>query len=535
MIHFLMDIEKLGYLDALRMLAERAGVEIPAPEDQSFRQRAEREALLYKINTAAAAHFYLNLMESPKGKHARAYLLNRGITTGSIRKFGLGYAADDWEDLWRRLSSKGFSAEALSASGLFRKGREGPYDLFRNRIVFPIFDALGRVVAFGGRVMDDSQPKYINSPENAVYTKGRHLYALNFAKKSKEPDLIIVEGYMDAIAMHQAGVDNAVAALGTALTAGQAQLARRYTEQIVVGFDADVSGQEAALRSLDILVDKGCHVTVLLIPDGKDPDDYIRRNGPDRFRDLVRRAIPLMDYKLLMAERRATQQGDLDILAYQDEACGVLASEPNPIIRELYAVKVADKLGVPSEVVVREVDRRRNRSAQSAATESLRDRLARRQEQAEAKPSEPFPEDALRLLCVLMTQPDRIEHLRMAPEMEDFPPGVVRDLAQMVLEENTAATGGVSALISLAGDARWGERRIADEIARISFEVEAMDGPDVLGEAANTYLTRIRRERLQARKAEIVAAIAQDPDASGKSELKEELLDIDVQLRQFRG
>ena len=205
-IHFIMDIEKVGYLDAYRRLADRAGVHIPEPEDAGYRKRAERETLLYKINAAAAAHFYLNLTESPKGKAASAYLARRGITGGTIRKFGLGFAADDWEDLWKRLRNKGFDAEVLSGSGLFRQGRDGPYDLFRNRIMFPIFDALGRVVAFGGRVMDDSQPKYINSPESAVYTKGRHLYALNFAKKSKEGSLIIVEGYMDAIAMHQAGV-----------------------------------------------------------------------------------------------------------------------------------------------------------------------------------------------------------------------------------------------------------------------------------------------------------------------------------------
>ncbi len=534
-IHFIMDIEKVGYLEALRLLADRAGVQIPAPDDPSFRQRAEREALLYKINTAAAAHFYLNLMESPQGRRARDYLIKRGITTGSIRKFGLGYATDDWENLWRRLRDKGFATDALAASGLFRQGREGPYDLFRNRIIFPIFDALGRVIAFGGRVMDDSQPKYINSPENAIYTKGRHLYALNFAKKSKEPDLIIVEGYMDAIAMHQAGVENTVAALGTALTANQAQLARRYTEQVVIGFDADPSGQDAARRSLDVLVAKGCQVTVLLIPDGKDPDDYIRRNGPDRFRDLVRRAVPLMDYKLLVAERQATSQGDLDILAYQDEACRVLASEPNPIVRELYAAKVAEKLGVASETVMREVDRRRSRVDSSAASDSLRDQLARQQEKTDGKSPVPVPVDALFLLCILATQPDLTDGMRVAPQPDDFPLGVIRDLAAAVLDQETLAVGGVSALISMAGDGRWGDHRIADEIARLSFEVDVTAEPDELVEAANEYLARMRRERLLARKSEIVAAIAEDDATANKAELKEELLDIDVQLRQFRG
>ena len=317
-IGFIMDVEKIGYIDALRLLAERSGVRIPEPDDANYRKRAEISAQLYKVDAAAAAHFFLGLTESPGGKAAREYLGKRGIASGTIRRFGLGYAADDWSDLWRHLRNKGFTAEILEKSGLFKQTNDKIYDLFRNRIMFPIFDALGRVVAFGGRVMDDSQPKYINSPENAIYTKGKHLYALNFAKKTKEPALIIVEGYMDAIAMHQAGVDNAVAALGTALTQSQAQLARRYSEHVIIGFDADASGQEATLRSLDILAAKGCHVTVLQIPEGKDPDDYIRRNGADRFKDLVRRAMPLMDYKLLSSERKSMRDGTLDILTYQD-------------------------------------------------------------------------------------------------------------------------------------------------------------------------------------------------------------------------
>jgi DNA primase len=184
-IHFIMDIEKIGYLDALRLLAERAGVHIPEPDDAGYRKRAERETLLYKINAAAAAHFYLNLTESPGGKAARAYLARRGITGGTIRKFGLGYAADEWEDLWKRLRVKGYDADALSGSGLFRQGRDGPYDLFRKPDHVSDLRRLGRVVAFGGRVMDDSQPKYINSPKAPSIPKAV-IVCLNFAKKSKE-------------------------------------------------------------------------------------------------------------------------------------------------------------------------------------------------------------------------------------------------------------------------------------------------------------------------------------------------------------
>ncbi len=534
-INFIKEIEKVGYVDAIRVLAERSGIQIPESDDEDYRRRAELSALLYKVNSAAAAHFFLTLTESPRGKAARDYFERRGIVSGTIRKFGLGYASDDWTDLWRHLRAKGFTAELLEKSGLFKQGKEEPYDLFRNRIMFPIFDSMGRVVAFGGRVMDDSLPKYINSPENAVYTKGRHLYGLNFAKKTKETALIIVEGYMDAIAMHQAGVDNAVAALGTALTASQAQLARRYTENVIVGFDADASGQEATLRSLDILVSKGCHVTVLQIPDGKDPDDYIRRNGADRFKDLVRRALPLMDYKLLSAERKSMRDDTLDILTYQDLACRQLASEPNQIIRELYAAKVAEKLGVPSDAVTREVERRRKGSESATAQDTLKDRLAQRREQAVVKADLPFPEEQLYLLCLLASRAGIADRMKIAPEQEDFPEGVLRDMAAGILSHDPEYTGGLSGLVGMAGDAVWGEKRITDEIARMSFDIGDSNDAASLANAASGYLLKIRKDRLLARKTEIVSRIGQQTDEGMLARLKDELRDIDVQLRQFRG
>ena len=208
---------------------------------------------------------------------------------------------------------------------------------------------MGKIVAFGGRVLDQSLPKYINSPETPMYTKGRHLYGLNIAKASAEHRLILVEGYMDTIAMHQAGVDYAVAALGTAMTEAQANLIRKYTDQVIVGFDADAAGQTAALRSLDILTSRGLKVTVLQVPDGKDPDEFIRKHGPERFRALIDQALPLLEFKLDVARRTNLVHGSLDILAYQDQACTILAKEENAIVRELYAGKVSELIHASPE------------------------------------------------------------------------------------------------------------------------------------------------------------------------------------------
>ena len=214
-VNFIMEIEKCSYPESLRLLAERAGIEIPAADDEQERQRSELLASLYAIMLEAARYYY-KVLQGPDGADARAYLTKRGILESTRRKFGLGCASGEWDGLYRHMQSKGFAnADLLLKSGLFRKGRnDGFYDLFRGRLMFPIFDVLGRVVAFGGRVLDDSQPKYINSPETPLYTKGRHLYALNIAKSSRDKHLVIVEGYMDALSMHQAGIDCAVAALG---------------------------------------------------------------------------------------------------------------------------------------------------------------------------------------------------------------------------------------------------------------------------------------------------------------------------------
>ena len=343
-IRFIMEIEKCEYLPAIQLLAQRAGITLPEPDDEAYRLRSEKTKALQAINLEAARFYYQNLI-STAGRDARAYLQKRQISAQTVRRFGLGCALADWDGLYRHLQNKGLAddVDLLLQSGLLRRGKSGNlYDLFRERLMFPILDVMGRVVAFGGRVYDDSVPKYINSPETPIYTKGRHLYGLNLAKSSKAGRLLMVEGYMDVIALYQAGIDYTVAALGTAMTENQARLLAKYSESVIIAFDADAAGQTAALRSLDILHQHGLKVTVLQVPEGKDPDEFIRNNGSERFQALIEQSLPLLDFKLLAARREHTHDGALDILAYQDEACDVLGKEENAIVRELYAGRLAD-------------------------------------------------------------------------------------------------------------------------------------------------------------------------------------------------
>ncbi len=266
-IHFIMDIEKCSYPQAIRLLAEKASVQIPEPDDETWRLRNELNKNLQAICLEAARHFYRNLTEDA-GRVAQAYIRKRALSPSICKKFGLGYATENWDDLLQHLARLGYQDETLLLqSGLFRPKKSGGlYDLFRHRLMFPILDAMGRIIAFGGRVLDDSQPKYINSPETPIYTKGRHLYALNLAKSSKQHQLVIVEGYMDAIALHQAGVGNVVSTSGTSLTSGQIRVMKRYGNDLLMIFDADTAGVQAAVRGIGTALQGGMGVRILMLP-----------------------------------------------------------------------------------------------------------------------------------------------------------------------------------------------------------------------------------------------------------------------------
>lgn len=364
-IHFVMDIEHLRYPEAVRFLGQRCGIEVPedGPDDDRYRAEKEKRERLYALNTEAARYFY-QCLQTKEASEARAYMQKRGISRQMAISFGLGYAPDRWQGLLDHLRSKRFTEEEIKASGLFKVNRKGGlFDLFRHRLMFPIIDVMGRIVAFGGRVLDDSNPKYLNSPETPIYTKGRHLYGLNLAKKSRENRLLVVEGYMDCLSLHQAGIDHAVASLGTALTEQQAQLLRKYREEIVLGYDMDNAGRQAALRNVDVLEEKGAKAFVLQLPGAKDPDDYIREHSADEFRALLDEAPNGLDYKFIYVKNRATQDGKLNKLRYQEGAAKLLLSIRNPVVRALYIPKVAAELNVPEESVQALLQMRRDEGA----------------------------------------------------------------------------------------------------------------------------------------------------------------------------
>ncbi len=355
---FISLIEKLDFVESVRFLADRAKIQLPEGDDEEQKEKARQKQEIMKVNLLAARFFY-EVLNSPEGEAARNYLAKRDLSRHTVNKFGLGYSPEAWDGLLKHLLSKGLSELLVLKSGLALTNKNGGfYDRFRGRVMFPIFDVRGNVIAFGGRVMDGSQPKYMNSPETMVYNKRNHLYALNFAKNSSEKRLIVVEGYMDVISLHQSGIINTVASLGTALTDSQGKLLKKYAEEVVISYDADSAGQAATDRGLDLLDDMGCNVKVLTVPDGKDPDEYVRKNGPDGFRRLADKALSLIEYKIKILRKEidtSTTEGKIDFL---NKVAVIISKLENNVEREMYIKKFAGEYGISEDAMYAEVMKR---------------------------------------------------------------------------------------------------------------------------------------------------------------------------------
>jgi len=373
-IHFIMNIENLEFVEALKFLADRAGIALPETEDPQEREKAEQRKVILEINRQAA-RFYFRSLAVKDGLKAQNYLKKRGLLAKTIKQFGLGYAPAEWDGLTRELLKQHFPADLLIKSGLSIRAKSGELvDRFRDRIMFPIFDIRGNIVGFGGRVLDGSMPKYMNSPDTPVYNKSRELYGLNYARMSPSKRLLIVEGYMDVISLHQAGIDFAVASLGTALTRMQAWILKKYSEEVIIAYDSDSAGQAATMRGLDILEETGCNVKVLILPEGKDPDEYIRIHGPDKFKNLIDRAISLLDYKIRVQRNMHNLDTLEDKLKLLNGIADTLAEHDNPIERELYAKNYAQEYGISYESLLEEINRRASRKSRSGDySRSVRD------------------------------------------------------------------------------------------------------------------------------------------------------------------
>ncbi|OGX18794.1 MAG: DNA primase, partial [Omnitrophica WOR_2 bacterium RBG_13_44_8b] len=353
---FLMRHERMEFPEAVQMLARKAGVVLPELNSTDTKT-ADLITQLHKINEAAAL-FFENQLNTSSGQRAKDYLLKRGITKETIKLFQLGFAPDNWDALINHLRAKNFSLGLLEKAGLIvAKDGGGYYDRFRNRIIFPILDIKSRPVGFGARVMDDSLPKYINSPETPVYVKGRNLYGLNLSKDSirDSDEAIIVEGYLDFIMPYQHGLTNIVASQGTALTVEQARLLKRYTQSIVMVYDADNAGELAALRSLDIFVEEEMNVRVVSLPKGFDPDLYVRKQGIDALKEKVKQALGLFDYKLTILKSRYNVKDIEDKAKVAASLLSTINKIKNAVLKSEYVKRLSQELDIREDALWQEV------------------------------------------------------------------------------------------------------------------------------------------------------------------------------------
>lgn len=357
-ISFVMDVENLPYLDALRLLAKRAGMAFPE-QDLDERSRQKRGRLL-SLNKEAARFFHSQL-HSPTGQVGLDYLQERGMSRGIMTRFGLGFAPDSWDSLIRAMAQKGYEKGDLLEAGLAVSNKKGNiYDRFRGRVIFPIIDLRGDVIGFGGRVLGDGTPKYLNSPDSPVFNKSRNLFALNLAKNTKLGRIVLTEGYMDTISLYQAGFDCAVASLGTALTADHAKLLSRFTKEVVICYDADTAGIQAANRAIPLLEKTGIQVKVLRVTGAKDPDEFLKKFGPDAFSRLLDQSENYVEYNLRQLQEKYDLTDPMQKTEFARAGAEMLSQLDSPVEREVYAGQLSKTTGVGKDALLQEVKRCRS-------------------------------------------------------------------------------------------------------------------------------------------------------------------------------
>ncbi len=355
-ITFTMKMENLSYIEAVRLLAQRCGMELPA-QDPDASRNAKRRVRCLEINRESANFFYKQLI-SGNDKRGLNYFAERRLSPAIIKKYGLGFAPDDWHTLHNHLRQLGYSDEELVTAGVCQQGQNGNvYDNFRNRVIFPIVDLRGNVIGFGGRVLDDSKPKYLNTGKSPVFDKGRNLFSMNFAKNAASTTMILAEGYMDVIAIHQAGFENVVATLGTAITADQARLISQYAKEVVIAYDSDGAGQAATQKAMNHFSAVGLPTRILKMEGAKDPDEFIKKYGPEQFRILIDHAGDALNFRLDRCRDGLDLQTEIGKTELLRRSVHVLADISNPLEREVYIKRTANELEIRAETLQMQVDR----------------------------------------------------------------------------------------------------------------------------------------------------------------------------------
>lgn len=491
-ITFIMKIENLDYVEAVKFLAQRAGMEMPENTyDDSLSKLRMR---IYEANREAARFFHATLL-SQRGQSGLNYLRGRALSDRTIRHFGLGFADDDWNSLCNHLKNKGFSEyEIYSANLAFkRKNGNGIYDRFVNRVMFPIIDLRGNVIAFGGRIMTDEKPKYLNTSDTPVFKKSENLFSLNNAKSSGTRTLILCEGYMDVIALNQAGFTNAVATLGTALTNEQAVLMKRYADEVIICYDADGAGQKATARAIQILRNAGLPIKILTVPSGKDPDEFIRskgENGPAAFKLLIEKCGNDIEYRLMKLKENYNLNTTDGKVAFLNEAVKIVATIESPIERDVFASKLCAELEIDKNAFLEQISKVKRRDRRENIKKETRQIQAELNGQSDKinrehykKPRSSSAEEAL--LVYLINNPDYANSISERVTPEKFSNSLIKRYYEYVLSK---IKSGYEPLTSVSSDFN------SDEVSYLYKLISTTIPAASTREAVEEYINVINEE-----------------------------------------
>ena len=525
---FLMKIEGITFREALEQLAERANIQLPTLENSADTAREELKAKVYKVNEFTAEFYHQNLYK-PVAKIAQEYVKKRRMNNETLEAYKIGYSGK-FDELYKALKAQGFGEKEILESGLVNKNDNGTYiDRYRNRLMFPICDARGKVIAFGGRVLDDSKPKYINSPENVVYSKGRHLFGLNVAKKDSAKKILIVEGYMDVISLHQRGITNVVGALGTALTEQQGWLLRRTTEQVILGFDADGAGQTAIARSMEILQKMGCDMRVLQIEEAKDPDEFIVKFGEGRFKLAIDNAISLVEFKVKNLKKDFNLENTGDKIRFLNEIAKILSKVENTMEREIYIEKIAKGYNISKEAIYAEVNKLIYVGTKEDKISQNKNREIRSVTR-EQKNNDNIGEDLKRrentIIALLLDANTNIfQKIKEHIKPEDFKDETNRKIAEQLYIELDKSEANINKLIDTFDEETQNHITM---VMATDYEIENID------KAVDDILSKYEREKLDNRKQEILKQLEIEQDSEKKSQLGKELSNIIISLAKIK-
>lgn len=522
---FLTKIEGINFVEAIQTLAERSNIQLPTLENSGDASKELLKSKVYKVNEFTANYYHQNLYK-PESKIAQEYIKQRKLTNEILKSFQIGFSGK-FDELYQELKKQGFEETEILESGLVNRNDRGQYiDRYRNRLMFPICDVRGRVIAFGGRVLDDSKPKYINSPENVVYSKGRNLFGLNVAKKGDVKQILIVEGYMDVISLHQRGITNVVAPLGTALTQQQGWLLRKSSEKIILSFDSDEAGLTAKMRALEILQDMGCDIRILQMEGAKDPDEYIIKYGNSRFKNLVEKALSVIEFKVKVLKQNLNLDNVNDKIKFLNEIAKLIAKVHNTIEREVYIEKIAKEYDISKEAIYGEVNKLIYSSNKSEKILEKAKPIVNHKMPEEKQVLKVVKKRENTIISILLTEDINIfQVIKQNIKIEDFKDICNQKIARKLYEEFEKGNSNINSIIDMLGEE---EQNHITEIMADDYEIDDVE------KAIDDIMQSYEKDKLNSRKFEILQLLEGNLEANQKKELERELNEIIIRLARIK-